>query len=228
MPATVNDPSRAPSSVSELWAGRPQAARLEGDRVDWCGAVKVDGPQTTSAAACAAVTFIFDHRYSRLSMPRGSYRASDFERAAAAITRATRQASYNTRVTAFVARPTRIAGERLGLVAMAASDLSPGYSYYGAPKPLDGYIDRSVWINPTWSTVRAREDFSRSAPRIAVSFTAQADLPVFDTQRKRDAMVTVSSDVTMTLRNEDGTWKVASFQIAAGRPSYSPLVVKGQ
>ncbi len=220
-----NNPNLAPSSVSELWAGRPKAAALEGDRVDWCPAVKVSGPKSTKKAACAAVAFVFDHRYSRLSLPRKSYERSDFSAVLKSISSNTRQTAYDSRLSSFLSSPSRAAGENLGLVTLQGNP-GIGYRFYGPANSTKGYKDRSVWINPTWSTVRTRQDFSRAAPRVVASFSASASIPVYNTGRKRDAMMTVPSTVTLTMREDNGKWKVASFQIHRTPPTFGSLAVR--
>lgn len=233
---TASEPSAdlAPAEVSGVWPGRPSAAKVDGDDIDWCGAVKVSasngatstfGAEQTKAAACAAVSFVFDERYSRRSLPRSSYKKSDFDSALAAFAQATGSAVYRPRIAAFVAHPTTTNGENLGLVMLRGRPGS-GYRFYGPKNTAKGYADRAIWINPTWSTVKVTLDTSKASPRLTARFTASAAVPVFDTRRDRDAMMTVPTDATLVMRREGKAWKIGSFQIHTGAAGFTSLRVR--
>lgn len=213
---------RAPMAVAEPWAGRPAAATLSGDDVDWCDAVKISGSapgfskEQTRAGACAAVSFVFGERYSDRSLPKKSYSASDFDSALDAFAASTASTVYRPRIAAFVASPTSTNGENLGLILLRGQPAAP-YRYY------DSYEERSVWINPTWSTVSVSVDHSKASPRLVTRFTASAAVPVYDTARGRDAMMTIPTTATFALRHEGSAWKIGSFSIHTGTATYGGL-----
>lgn len=222
----------APIEVEGTWPGRPDDVTVDGGDVDWCPAVQVEasaaavsafGDDDVAAAACAAVSFVFDQRYARRSLPSVSSASGDFDGAVDAIASGTRPA-YRSRVSAYLDRPTDTNAERLGLVLLTG-DPGGSYRYYGARGTAEGYEDRAVWINPSWSRVRVDLDSSRSTPRLTTRFSASADLPVFDVAEDADAMMTVPTDVSMTLRRESGAWLIGGFDIRTGRRTFEPLNV---
>jgi len=234
--ATNDEPSvdLAPAKVADVWPGRPKAVTVDGDQVDWCGAVKVSassgatsafGAAQTKGAACAAVSFVFDERYARRSLPKSSYKKSDFDSALSAFAQATGSSVYRPRIAAFVAHPTGVNGENLGLV-MLQGQPGAGYRYYGKKNTLDGYTDRAAWINPQWSTVKITLDTSKVSPRLTASFTASAAVPVFDTNRGRDAMMTVPTTASLVMRREGKAWKIGSFQIHTGAAGFTSLRIR--
>jgi hypothetical protein len=243
-PTEEADPgATAPASVRGVWPGRPPAAEVDDDGdVDWCpavdvaptsGATRTFGAEAVRAGACEAVAFVLDRRYSRLSLPRESYEASDFDDAADALTGRTADAVYRPRVRAFVARPdAKGAREALGLVLFTGdgtSDGDPharaglGRVFYGPPFTADGYRDRAVWINPSWSTVKVSVDGS-ATPRLVAEFTASASVPVLDPASGDDDMLTVPTTARFTLRGGDD-WAIDSWSIRTGRSTVSPLEV---
>lgn len=235
---------RAPASVAGTWPGRPDGATSSGGRVDWCGAVgttgaaeaeRVFGRDAVDAAACAAVRFVFDHRYARLSLPRKEYAAGDFDDVLPALDPATVSAVYRPRIAAFVAAPGAAdAGEQLGLVLFTARDTARGaahasagngHVFYGPAFSTKGYAGRAAWINPTWSTVAIRVDRSTSQPRLQAQLTASAATPVFDTTTSRDAMLTVPTRATFVLRSSGSAWLISGWTISRRDAVYAPLEV---
>ena len=68
------DVDLAPAAVSGTWPGAPRGVVAADGNVDWCRAVsatgaakaeaqRVFGADAVDAAACAAVRFVFEHRY---------------------------------------------------------------------------------------------------------------------------------------------------------------------
>ena len=231
----------APEAVRGTYPGRPSATTTEGGVVDWCPAVRTRGAAeaerefgkaATRAAACTAVAFVLDQRYSRLSLPRRSYDAGDFEDVLSSLAPPTVDA-YRPRIDRFVATPSAKGAEDLGLVlfhqrATAGDHVSAGKGrvFYGRAFTTRGYRDRAVWINPTWSTVHIRVDRAKSEPRIVASFEASAAVPVFHTERSRDDMMVVPTRATFFLRHEGGSrWRIGGWDIDGGAPRYEPLDV---
>ncbi|NRQ48337.1 hypothetical protein [Aeromicrobium stalagmiti] len=219
---------RAPLDVKGTWPGRPDGTTASGPTVDWCPAVRttgaaeaeqVFGAEATDAAACAAVRFMFEQRYSRLSLPRTSYAAGDFDFVLPALTAATAQ-TYSPRIDRFVSSPgDRTAADDLGLVLLRADDgggadhalAGEGRVFYGPAFTTRGYRQRAAWINPTWSKVAIRVDRSKSQPRIVATFTASAAVPVFDTDDDTDDMMTVPTSASLFLRQEGSDWRIGGW-----------------
>lgn len=233
----------APQSVSGVWPGRPAKAKVTGNQVNWCPAVRVTGEteavrlfgkKAVDAAACTAVRFIFDKRYSRLSIPRQSYKSASFDFVLPALTTETVNSYYRPRIAEFVANPGSIsARDALGLVLLRGEGVigkhnsaGPGRVYYGKPFTTSGYQDRAVWINPKWSTVAISLDYSKSQPRIAAKLTAQASVPVFNTAAKRDDMLTVATSATYLLRHGSGTqWAIGAWTVTTNTLGFAELKV---
>jgi len=244
--APVNVPSadRAPATVAGTWPGRPAAATLSGDRVDWCPAVHVKGAgamrgtfnvDQAEAAACAAVRFVFDKRYSRLAIPRKSYAAADLDFVLPALGASTVADVYRPRVANFLADPNSTSTRKaLGLVLFrgeatpaganhaAAGD---GRNFYGKAFSDDGYRGRAAWINPTWSAVTVSVDFTKAQPRIVATLDASASMPVFNPGKKRDDMLTVPTHATFYLRQSGTHWKIGGWTITSGPFAYAKLSV---
>lgn len=236
----------APASVAGTWPGRPAAATVTGDTVNWCGAVttkgageaeRMFGREAVDAAACAAVSFVLDHRYSRLSLPRSDYRSADFDPILPALDPRTVSGVYRPRIAQFIARHTsNTAGEQLGLVLFTGqgtaagaehASAGDGHVFYGPAFTTDGYRDRSVWINPTWSPVTISVDRSSSEPRIRAAFSASASIPVHATSTGRDDMLTVPTRSAFLLRQgNDDTWLINGWTINRGDVSYTQLSVR--
>lgn len=218
------EPSAAPRpDVSGVWPGRPDEVRVDGTEVDWCPAVRADasaaaiaafGRDEVDAAACAAVSFVLDHRYSDLSIPR-DYRASDFDDVLPAISRTTADTYYRRRIAEFVAAPGPAAADRLGLVLLTSA--GPGHTFRH-----DG---AATWIDPHWSTVSVTLDTTRSTPRLTARLTARASVPVVDEQSGDDDMLTVPTTAGYLLRHEDGHWTVAGWTVRTGDGDITPLSV---
>lgn len=242
-PATASA-ARAPASVRGPWPGRPDAATLDGSTVDWCLAVRtsnaakaeaVFGRAAVRAAACAAVRFVFEQRYSRLSLPRPAYTATDFGFVLSPLAPAT-VAAYRPRIDRFVSDPgSRAARDRLGLVLLRGVGTSSGAAhasagrgrvFYGKAFTTTGYRDRAVWINPRFSRVAIRVDRAKAKPRIVATFTASAAVPVFDTSARRHDMLTVPTRALFYVRLEESTWKIGGWDIHDGKRSYARLAVR--
>lgn len=240
------DPARAalaPESVRGVWPGLPRKASVNGKKVNWCPAVRITGEaaavsvfgkKAVDAAACAAVRFIFEKRYSRLSIPRKSYKASAFDFVLPALTSETANSFYRPRINTFVADPGSIsARDALGLVLLRGDGIRGKYNsagsgrvYYGKPFTTRGYKGRAVWINPKWSTVAISLDYSKAQPRIAAKLTAQASVPVFNTAARRDDMLTVSTSATYLLRHGGGTtWRIGAWTVTTNTLGFSPMSV---
>jgi hypothetical protein len=235
---------RAPASVNGVWPGHPAAATVVGDKVDWCPAVhitgaaearRIFGAKAVDAAACEAVRFVFEQRYSRLSIPRKSYKRSNFDFVLPALSSMTASQVYSPRVNAFVANPGSVsARDALGLVLLRGAGTSGGHTsagvgrvYYGKAFTADGYRDRAAWINPTWSKVSIGVDWSKSEPRIAAKLTANASIPVFNPGEKRDEMLTVATSATYYLRHGGGTkWSIGGWTVTTKVLDFAPLSVK--
>lgn len=229
-PEPPGDPAAlAPAAVAGTWPGRP-AATTESDGVfDWCPAVVVEvsagarqavGDDAARAAACRAVSFVFDVRYSRLSLPRDAYTPADFDPVAAALTDQARTRTFPARVAAAVAAP-RSAAARQGTGLVALDDAGPGRQFFGTPGTEDGYVDRAVWVDPAWSTVRV--DLVSTGPRLLLraSFEASAAMPVWSPLAGVAEQLRVPSSVQLTLGGPD--WRVDGWTLSQGRPSVEPL-----
>jgi hypothetical protein len=253
-------PDLAPAAVRGTWPGAPDDLVADDGTIDWCAGVSTSGAaeaeavlgrEAVDAAACAAVRFVFEHRYSRLSLPRRDYEAADLAPVLRALDERTRDAVYRPRVAQFVAAPASdTAGEQLGLVLFTArstpddarhAEAGPGLVFYGPAFSTRGYADRAAWINPTWSSVAIRLDRSTSTPRVEARLTASASMPVWSTATRRDAMLTVPTRATFTLTGGTGTggtgtggtngtgaddWRVAGWTISRGDTSQAPLDVR--
>ena len=237
----------APAAVSGSWPGAPRGVVADDGTVDWCRAVstagaakaeaqRVFGADAVDAAACAAVRFVFEHRYSRTSLPRATYRASDFDAVLPALDTRTAADVYRPRIARFVSGPrSDAAGEQLGLVLFtggatrkgaAQASAGGGHVFYGPAFTTDGYADRAAWINPRWSAVTIRVDRTAARPRIEARFTASAAVPVWSTSARRDAMLTVPTKATFLLRPEGDTWRINGWTIGRGDVGYAPLDVR--
>ena len=243
---TPDPPSadRVPASVTGVWPGLPAAATVVGDKVNWCPAVHITGAdeaqslfgaEAVNAAACDAVRFVFEQRYSRLSIPRKSYKRSSFDFVLPALSSSTASEVYAPRVAAFVANPDNVsARDALGLVLLRGAGTSHGHTsaglgrvYYGKAYSADGYRGRAVWINPTWSKVAISVDRSTGQPRIAAKLTAKASIPVFNPGEKRDDMLAVATSATYYLRHDGGTrWSINEWTVTTNILDFAPLSVK--
>ncbi len=237
------DADLAPESVSGVWPGRPAATTLDGDQVNWCPAVRIKsqaeavsifGAKAVDAAACAAVSFVFEKRYSRLSIPRQSYKSSAFDFVLKSLSPSTAQV-YRSRIGAFVANPGSVsARDALGLVLLRGAGKVDGHTsagvgrvYYGKAYTTAGYRDRATWINPKWSTVTISVDRSMSRPRVKARFTANASVPVFCPDAKRADMLTVATTATYLLQHDGGTaWSISSWTVTTNTLGFAPLSVK--
>ncbi|MEO6606668.1 MAG: hypothetical protein ABIN55_13780 [Aeromicrobium sp.] len=238
----------APESVRGVWPGHPAKAKVTGNKINWCPAVRITGEaqavalfgkKAVDAAACAAVRFMFDKRYSRLAIPRQSYKSSQFDFVLSALTTETANNYYRPRISAFVADPgSTPARDALGLVLLRGNGTSGdnnsagvGRVYYGKAFSLDGYKNRAVWVNPKWSKVAISIDYSKSEPRIAAKLTAKASVPVFNKVEKRDNMLTVATSATYLLRHGGGTptstknWAIGAWTVTTNTLGFSPLKV---
>lgn len=235
----------APASVAGAWPGRPDAVTGDGSSVDWCPAVrttgateaeKVFGKAAVDKAACTAVEFIFGKRYSRLAIPRTSYRAKDLDFVLPALAPSTVNA-FRPRINTFVAYPDSVdARDELGLVALRGegtpagakhTSAGKGRVFYGKAYSTEGYRDRAAWVNPTWSKVAIRVDRSKAEPRIVATLDASAAIPVFNTAERRDDMLTIPTHAMFFLRRDSGSaWKIGGWRITSGTYDYARLTLK--
>ncbi|MET0952790.1 MAG: hypothetical protein ABWX57_05860 [Aeromicrobium sp.] len=235
--------ARAPAAVEPRWAGRPAATTVKGSRVDWCPAVRMTGAAeaervfgrpATRAAACVAVRFVLDRHYSRISLPRRSYATGDLDFVLPALSDPA-AATYRSRIARFVAAPGDTAARAgLGLVLLRGvrtaghADAGRGRVFYGPAFTTTGYRGRSVWINPTWSRVSIRVDWAKATPRIVATLTASAAVPVFNTVRVTDDMMTVPTHATLILRHQGGrSWRIGGWDtLTTGPSTYARLDVR--
>ncbi len=178
--------------------------------------------------------FVFEKRYSRLSIPRQSYKRSGFDFVLKSLSAETASGVYRPRIDAFVANPGSLsARDALGLVLLRGNGKSGGHTsagsgrvYYGKAYTTDGYTGRAVWINPKWSKVAISVDRSLATPRIAAKLTAKASLPVFNTAADRDDMLTVATSATYFLRHGGGTkWSIGGWTVTTNTIGFAPLKV---
>ena len=237
--------ARAPAAVAGSWPGRPDSVTGDGSTINWCPAVrttgaaeaeKVFGKAAVDKAACTAVQFIFDKRYSRLAIPRSSYDAKDLDFVLPALATST-VGAFRPRINTFVAYPDSIdARDELGLVVLRGEGTPAGAKhtsagngrvFYGKAFSTNGYRGRAAWINPTWSKVAISVDRSKAAPRIVATLDASAAIPVFNTAKRRDDMLTVPTHAMFFLRRDTGTaWKVGGWRIDSGTYDYARLELR--
>ncbi|WP_162891313.1 hypothetical protein [Aeromicrobium sp. A1-2] len=234
---------RAPESVQGIWPGRSDAVAVDGKTVDWCPAVRTSGAAEAVAvfgkaavreAACTAVRFVFEQRYSRLSLPRTSYAAKDLDFVLTALAPVT-VSTYHPRVAHFVACPNcQSARDALGLVLFRGAGTTAGAShasagrgrvFYGKAYGTAGYRGRAVWVNPTFSKVAIRVDRSKAMPRIIATLEASAAVPVFNSSARRDDMLTVPTRAVFILRREGKAWKLGGWDIHSGAFAYAALAI---
>ncbi|MFT4188939.1 MAG: hypothetical protein QM621_10205 [Aeromicrobium sp.] len=238
-PATEDEAEPEPEATPEptstspaagLWPGRPAAATENGGVVDWCPAVQVEvsasarsavGDEAARQAACRAIAFTFDVRYSRLSLPRQSYTAADFAPVEAFLTDHARTSVYPPRVDAVIASPRdRAAREGTGVVLLDGPGAGAGRSYFGPAWSDAGYAN-GAWIHPTWSTISVDLDRGGSRPRLAVSFTASADLPVRAPDGSTE-LLTVDTDATYIMVGGPD-WKINGWTLQTSSHGYTPM-----
>lgn len=237
--------ARAPATVAGSWPGRPDSVTGDGSSIDWCPAVrttgaaeaeKVFGKAAVDKAACAAVQFIFDKRYSRLAIPRRSYDANDLDFVMPALATSTVDA-FRPRVNTFVAYPDSIdARDELGIVVLRGEGTPAGAKhtsagngrvFYGKAFSTNGYRGRAAWINPTWSKVAISVDRSKAEPRIVATLDASAAVPVFNTAKRRDDMLTIPTHAMFYLRRDKGTaWKIGGWRLDSGTYDYAQLKLR--
>ncbi|GAA1739682.1 hypothetical protein GCM10009710_19960 [Aeromicrobium alkaliterrae] len=231
-PAAPVDPAAlAPASVAGTWPGRPAATTEAGGVVDWCPAVQVSvspsaareiGDEAARAAACRAVAFTFDVRYSRLSLPRQSYAREDFAAVEAQLTDASRTTTYPARIDAVVASPgSSAAREGTGVVLLDGPGPGGGRQYFGSPWSDAGYADRAVWIDPSWSVVQVDLERGGPRPRVNVSFDASAGVPVWNPRAVRAEKLTVSTSATYVLDGPD--WRINGWNLSMDLGGFAPL-----
>ena len=215
--ATTTPP--VPASIPTQAATSDQAPASDPWPGDFCADLEVDataeatvtfGPAQVSSAACAAVTFVFEQRYSALSLPRERYRRSDFDDILDSMTQATGNLVYRQRIDDFLAAPTRAsAADGTGLVLLQSA--GPGRRFY----------DRgSSWTRPTWSTVQVTVDHTKAAPRVVTTFTAEAGLPVFNTEKRSDELLVVPTSARYEMRREGDRWLIGGWRLEPSNPRY--------
>jgi hypothetical protein len=237
--------ARAPEAVAGAWPGRPDKVTASGASVDWCPAVRttgaaeaedVFGKAAVHDAACAAVTFVFGKRYSRLAIPRSSYAPKDLDFVLPALAPSTVDA-FRARINRFVATPDSVdARDELGLVVLRGEGTPAGAKhtsagngrvFYGKAYSTNGYRHRAAWVNPTWSKVAISVDRSKAEPRIVAILDASAAMPVFNTAERRDDMLTVPTHAQFFLRQDAGKdWSIGGWRITSGANDYAKLRLK--
>jgi hypothetical protein len=233
----------APASVRGLWPGRPRKAAVKGSRVDWCPAVRttgsaeadrVFGHAAVERAACAAVRFVFEKRYSRLALPRRAYTADDLAFVLPSLAPSI-VPTYRARIQALVASPSSDrARDDLGLLLFRGGpSAAPGHAsagagrvFYGKAFSTSGYRHRAVWINPRWSTVAIGIDRSRGEPRVVATFHASAATPVLNVAPRRSDMLVAATEASFQLRpGRSRSWLVDGWTLTRRAYAYAPLAV---
>ncbi|WP_229054910.1 hypothetical protein [Aeromicrobium sp. Leaf350] len=230
-PPPADPAALAPASVAGVWPGRPASTTETAGVVDWCPAVQADvsaaaarevGDEAARAAACSAVAFTFDVRYSRLSLPRQTYAREDFAPAEARLTDASRAETYPGRIDAVVAAPrSSAAREATGLVLLDGPGPGAGRQFFGEPWTETGYTDRAVWVDPAWSTVRVDLERGGSRPRLRVSLEASAGVPVWNPGKGVAEKLTIATTSTYVLDGPD--WRVNGWTLTQDRAGFAPL-----
>ena len=219
------------SPVTGVWPGRPAGAVETNGAVDWCGAVEVSvsaaasaavGDESARLAACRAVAFTFDVRYSTLSLPRQSYAPADFDVVLPHLSSTATEATYPSRIAAVVASPRSTAArEGTGVVLLNGPGPGSGRSYFGQAWSLDGYTGRPVWVDPTWSTVRVELQRSGSRPLLTVSFDASAAVPVWNPATSGAEKLTVATSGTYVMAGPD--WRINGWTLRTDTRGFTAL-----
>lgn len=225
------DPA-ALSPVTGTWPGRPDGTpEVSPGVVDWCPAVQVQvspaaraavGEEAARAAACRAVAFTFDVRYSRLSLPRESFAATDFAGVEALLTDRARASTYPPRVSAVVAAPRSTqAREGTGVVLLDGPTPGGGRQYFGPRWSEAGYADRPVWVEPSWSIVTIDLQRGGSRPLLSATLEASAGVPVWNPATSTAEKLTVRTDASYVLAGPD--WRLNGWTLSTDVGGFSPL-----
>ncbi len=233
-PSTAAPPAdpAALSPVTGTWPGRPDGTpEVSPGVVDWCPAVQVQvspaaraavGEEAARTAACRAVAFTFDARYSRLSLPRQAYAATDFAGVEALLTDRARVSTYPPRVSAVVAAPRSTAArEGTGVVLLDGPTPGGGRQFFGPRWTDAGYADRPVWIDPSWSVVTVDLQRGGSRPQLSARLEASAAVPVWNPARSTAEKLTVRTTAAYVLSGPD--WRVNGWTLSAELGGFSPL-----
>lgn len=181
------------------------------------------GADDVRAAACAALTFVLDMRYSRLSLPQLTYARSDFTEAASYLTAATRTRTYPERIRAVVADPRGDAARRgTGLLLLNGPDVGAGRVFYGPPWSRDGYADRAVWVDPEWSPLEVAPT-GGFGTRVRVDFSASAAIPVWNPSISAGELLRIPTSASLQMLREGSGWKVDSWTLSSGEGDFEPL-----
>ena len=233
-PTTAAPPAHptALSPVTGTWPGRPEGTpEVSPGVVDWCPAVQVQvsqaarsevGDEAARAAACRAVAFTFEARYSRLSLPRESFVATDFAGVEALLTDRARTSTYPQRVSAVVAAPRSLAArEGTGVVLLDGPGPGGGRQFFGPPWSDAGYVDRPVWVDPAWSVVTVDLQRGGSRPLLSASLEASAGVPVWNPATSAPETLTVRTTASYVLGGPD--WRVNGWTLSTDVGGFSPL-----
>ncbi|MFT4298339.1 MAG: hypothetical protein QM597_01685 [Aeromicrobium sp.] len=233
-PTPSPTPTPEPGSLSPItgvWPGRPAETVENAGVVDWCPAVQVTissaalrqvGEQAARQAACNAVAFTFDVRYSRLSLPHQGYAESDFAPVVERLSDRARAHTYPARIRAVMASPTdRAAREGTGVVLLTGPQPGNGRRYFGPPWSDAGYADRPAWVDPVWTTVTVDLRRGGSRPLLQTSFEASAGLPVWNPGTQKTEKLTVATTATYVLAAPD--WRVDGWTLATEARGFTPL-----
>ena len=234
-PTTFAPPAADPTALSPVtgtWPGRPDGTpEVSPGVVDWCPAVQVQvsdaardavGDEAARTAACRAVAFTFDVRYSRLSLPRESYAPTDFAGVEALLTDRARTSTYPPRLSAVVAAPRSTAArEGTGVVLLDGPTPGGGRQFFGAPWSEDGYADRPVWIDPAWGVVAIDLQRGGSRPLLSASLEASAGVPVWNSRTSTAEKLTVRTTASYVLAGPD--WRLNGWTLGTDVAGFSAL-----
>lgn len=225
------DPT-ALSPVTGTWPGRPDGTpEVSPGVVDWCPAVQAQvspaaraavGEEAARAAACRAVAFTFDVRYSRLSLPRESFSATDFAGVEALLSDRARASTYPPRVSAVVAAPRSTpAREGTGVILLDGPSPGGGRQFFGPQWSEAGYLDRPVWIDPSWSVVTVDLQRGGSRPLLSATLEASAGVPVWNPATSSTEKLTVRTTASYVLAGPD--WRLNGWTLGTDLAGFSPL-----
>ncbi|EFQ82545.1 hypothetical protein HMPREF0063_11754 [Aeromicrobium marinum DSM 15272] len=225
--APTPTPSPTPEPVSAALAPRltvPTAAeRCASTTVQATEAVRsAVGDEGVQAAVCQALDFVFDARYSALSLPRQTYTSADFDAARGFLTEAARDRVYASRVAAVVAAPRSDPARRgTGLLLLDGPDAGSGREFFGTDWTTDGYPDRPVWVDPSWSPVRVGLERGGATPRLSVAVETEAGALVWNPASSAVEQMRIDTEGTFGLvRTADG-WRIDTWTVSSSRPRFT-------
>lgn len=223
-PATSAPAAPEPEPTERSSAQPPDEVALGDDDVDWCHTIEVKGSAAASvgkesveAAACTAVRFLFERRYSRLAIA-DRYSESDLNQARDLFDDRSWTAVYQPRIRALLAEPSSTSARRgVGLILLDSP--GAGRVFY------DSYDGHEVWINQSWSSVTVDVVGGYAQPRLRVRLTGSAALPVWNPLADRDEMMTVPTEADFTLSGRGSDWGINGWTLTTGQALYEKLRV---